>query len=135
MADVFNALADPTRRGILRLLRGVKLPAGDIAAQFPQQRPAISKHLSILREAGILEETRRRQQRLYSIRPGAFAPVLGLIGELPTMIVPASPVKSFPMLEPPEPPLRIEAPPTEIEPADDQLSPPVRRSDLEMEFD
>lgn len=72
MTDVFAAISDPTRRAILRLVSGRQLPAGRIAAEFDQQRPAISKHLTILKQAGLLTETRRRQERLYAVRPGAL---------------------------------------------------------------
>jgi len=82
MADVFHALADPTRRAILTMLSGRQLPAGVIAAHFPQRRPAISKHLTILKRAGLIDEARDRQRRLYSITPHAFEPVSGLIQAL-----------------------------------------------------
>jgi|SRR5579872_2310549 len=51
---VFRALADPTRREILRLLRGGQRTVGDIASNFPTSRPAISKHLRLLRSAGLV---------------------------------------------------------------------------------
>lgn len=72
MDDVFLAISDPTRRAILRLVSGRCLTAGRIAAAFSQQRPAISKHLTVLKRAGLLTETRRRQERLYAIRTGAL---------------------------------------------------------------
>src|SRR6516225_7282297 len=55
----FQALADPTRRAVLDLLRRGALPAGQIARQFPVSRPAISKHLRLLRRARLVEERRR----------------------------------------------------------------------------
>lgn len=82
MADEYSALADPTRRAILRLLAGRELPAGDIAAAFTQQRPAISKHLAVLRRAGIVTETRNRQQRVYELRPGAIDGMIGFLAAL-----------------------------------------------------
>jgi DNA-binding transcriptional ArsR family regulator len=51
---VFRAIADPTRREILRLLRGGQQTVGQIAANFPTSRPAISKHLRLLRSAGLV---------------------------------------------------------------------------------
>jgi DNA-binding transcriptional ArsR family regulator len=51
---VFRALADPTRREILRLLRGGQRTVGEIASNFPTSRPAISKHLRLLRSAGLV---------------------------------------------------------------------------------
>lgn len=82
MPDAFTAMADPTRRQILRLLAGGQMAAGDVAAAFPQQRPAISKHLTILKRAGLIDETRHRQQRLYAIRSGALEGVLGFLSAL-----------------------------------------------------
>lgn len=82
MDDVFPAISDPTRRAIIRLLSGRQMPAGAIAAHFNQQRPAISKHLAILRQAGLLTETRRKQERLYAIRPGALDPLRVFIAEV-----------------------------------------------------
>src|SRR5262249_20403651 len=67
---ILNALADPRRRAILRLVRDVERPAGDIAAHFPEVTgPAISQHLRVLREAGLLAERRAGTRRLYRVRP------------------------------------------------------------------
>src|SRR5689334_8681174 len=65
----FNALADPTRRAVLDLLRAGTRPAGDIARAFTVSRPAISKHLSILRRALLVEERREGRHRLYQLNP------------------------------------------------------------------
>lgn len=64
---VFSALADPTRRAVLDLLRGRSLPAGQIAEEFPVSRPAISKHLRLLRRARLVSETRSSRHRVYSL--------------------------------------------------------------------
>jgi DNA-binding transcriptional ArsR family regulator len=71
--DIFSALADPTRRSILELLaqRG-KLTATEIYDQFPVSRPAISQHLKVLREAGVVRVEKRAQQRIYQINPQAM---------------------------------------------------------------
>ena len=67
---VLSALADPRRRAILRLVRDVERPAGEIAAHFPEVTgPAISQHLRVLREAGLLAERRSGTRRLYRARP------------------------------------------------------------------
>lgn len=66
---VFDAIADPTRRSILDALRGKERSAGDIAGLFPVSRPAISRHLRILRQAGLVSERREAQSRLYSLHP------------------------------------------------------------------
>lgn len=75
MPNIFEAIGDPTRREILSLLIGRSLPAGEIARRFSQQRPAISKHLTVLKKAGVLIESRSKQQRLYSLRPAALTPI------------------------------------------------------------
>lgn len=70
---VLNALADPRRRAILRLVRDVERPAGHIAAHFPDVTgPAISQHLRVLREAGLIVERRSGTRRLYRARPEAL---------------------------------------------------------------
>lgn len=61
----FRALADPTRRAILDLVRDRALPVGEISQGFPVSRPAISKHLRLLREAGLVNETRKGRERCY----------------------------------------------------------------------
>ncbi|PYV80850.1 MAG: hypothetical protein DMG93_17535 [Acidobacteria bacterium] len=65
----FNALSDPTRRAVLDLLRGGMRPAGEIAGSFTVSRPAISKHLGILRRAHLVEERREGRHRLYQLNP------------------------------------------------------------------
>ena len=66
-AAAFQALADPTRRAVLDLLRRGALPAGQIAREFPVSRPAISKHLRLLRRARLVEERREGRHRLYRL--------------------------------------------------------------------
>ena len=65
----FAALADPTRRAVLDLLRHGSLPAGRIAQAFPVSRPAISKHLRLLRRAHLVRERRVGRRRLYRLNP------------------------------------------------------------------
>jgi DNA-binding transcriptional ArsR family regulator len=65
----FSALADPTRRAVLDLLRAGMRPAGEIARSFTVSRPAISKHLAILRRAHLVEERREGRHRLYQLNP------------------------------------------------------------------
>jgi len=71
----FNALADPTRRAVLDLLRHGSLPAGRIAQAFPVSRPAVSKHLRLLRRAHLVQEHRQGRQRLYQLNPGPLRAV------------------------------------------------------------
>lgn len=65
--STFNAVADPTRRAVLDLLRQGSLPAGRIAQAFPVSRPAISKHLRLLRRAHLVRERREGRHRLYQL--------------------------------------------------------------------
>ena len=69
MDAALRAIAEPRRREILRLVRSRELPAGDIAAHFAVTRPAISQHLRVLREAGLVDERRDGTRRLYQARP------------------------------------------------------------------
>ena len=65
----FSALADPTRRAVLDLLLRGSLPAGQIAQGFPVSRPAISKHLRLLRRAGLVRARRVGRQRFFELNP------------------------------------------------------------------
>lgn len=65
----FQALADPTRRAVLDLLRQGSQPAGQIANAFPVSRPAISKHLRLLRRAHLVSQRREGRNRLYQLNP------------------------------------------------------------------
>src|SRR5438445_6120950 len=65
----FSALADPTRRAVLDLLRRGSQPAGQIAGAFPVSRPAISKHLRLLRRAHLVREHREGRNRVYELNP------------------------------------------------------------------
>ena len=65
----FSALADPTRRAVLDLLRKGRQPAGQIAQAFPVSRPAISKHLRLLRRAHLVNEHREGRHRFYRLNP------------------------------------------------------------------
>jgi DNA-binding transcriptional ArsR family regulator len=67
------AIADPIRRRVLELVRDRELPAGELAAQFDVSRPAVSKHLRVLREAGLVHERRSGRQRLYRADPAPLA--------------------------------------------------------------
>jgi DNA-binding transcriptional ArsR family regulator len=64
-----KAIAEPRRRQILELVRDGELSAGEIAAQFDVTRPAISQHLRVLKEAGLVSERRNGTRRLYLARP------------------------------------------------------------------
>jgi DNA-binding transcriptional ArsR family regulator len=70
--DVAAAIADPVRRSILEMLREEPLPAGRIADRFPITRPAVSRHLRVLRESGLVRDTLVGRQRLYEVDASRF---------------------------------------------------------------
>ena len=67
--DVFHAVADPTRRAILDRLRAGGVAVADLASRFDMTRPAVSKHLRVLREADLVREERDGRQRVYRLNP------------------------------------------------------------------
>ena len=67
--EVFDAIAHPKRREILRLLADGELTAGAVASRFDVTQPAISQHLKVLKDAGLLSERRDGARRLYRVRP------------------------------------------------------------------
>jgi DNA-binding transcriptional ArsR family regulator len=73
MEAALRALAEPHRRRILQLVSDRELPAGAIASEFEVSRPAISQHLGVLKEAGLVDERRNGTQRLYRARPQGLA--------------------------------------------------------------
>ncbi|HVO27694.1 MAG TPA: metalloregulator ArsR/SmtB family transcription factor [Candidatus Margulisiibacteriota bacterium] len=77
--DVFRAIADPTRRAILDRLRAGPAPVNALAADFRQSRPAISKHLRVLRQARLVVEERAGRERLYELQPRPLQQVAGWI--------------------------------------------------------
>jgi DNA-binding transcriptional ArsR family regulator len=77
--DVFRAIADPTRRAILDRLRAGPAPVNALAAAFRQSRPAISKHLRVLRRARLVTEERAGRERLYELQPRPLQQVAGWI--------------------------------------------------------
>jgi DNA-binding transcriptional ArsR family regulator len=66
-ADVFSAIADPTRRAILRMLAAESMPVAVLSRRFPVSRPAISRHLRVLRQAGLVGEQKRGRVRVYHL--------------------------------------------------------------------
>ena len=78
-ADVFRAIVDPTRRAILDRLRAGPANAGALAADFRQSRPAISKHLKVLRESRLVTEERVGRERIYTLDPVPLQRVAGWI--------------------------------------------------------
>lgn len=68
-STVFHAVADPTRRAILDRLRAGGKPVAELAAGFRMSRPAVSKHLGVLRRARLVREQREGRQRVYRLSP------------------------------------------------------------------
>ncbi|MBX5476844.1 MAG: winged helix-turn-helix transcriptional regulator [Clostridia bacterium] len=79
---IFKALADPTRRRILQLLKLGDRTAGEIAAEFPTTAASISHHLSILKQAGMVEDRRQGQFVVYSLNTTVFQEVLAWLLDL-----------------------------------------------------
>ena len=75
-ADVFDAIASPVRRAILDLLQQGSRPVHDLAASFVMSRPAVSQHLKVLREAGLVAEERVGRERHYRLDA---RPLLGVV--------------------------------------------------------
>jgi len=73
MEAALRAIAEPRRRRILELVGTRELTAGEIASHFEVTRPAISQHLGVLKEAGLVDERRNGTQRLYRARPQGLA--------------------------------------------------------------
>ena len=79
--DVTRAIAEPRRREILALVRDRELSAGEIASRFEITRPAVSQHLGVLRDAGLLNERRDGTRRLYRARPEGLAGLRDFINQ------------------------------------------------------
>ena len=79
MDATIRALADPTRREILRMLRKRDLAAGEIAARFEMTAPTVSHHLSVLKEAGLVQAVRNGRSVVYSIDTTVVQEFLGEI--------------------------------------------------------
>jgi DNA-binding transcriptional ArsR family regulator len=79
---VAQALADPIRREILVMLREAPRTAGAIADAFPVSRPAVSRHLRVLREAGLVQDTASGREREYALALEALAPLEAVLAQL-----------------------------------------------------
>ncbi|MCI4128521.1 ArsR/SmtB family transcription factor [Bacillus haynesii] len=71
--DVFQAVSDSSRRKMLKLLAGRELPVTDISSHFPMSRTAVSKHLRILSEAGLVSGRKAGREKLYRLHPEPLA--------------------------------------------------------------
>lgn len=82
MGDVWKALADPTRRKILSLLKDKDMNAGEIANEFNMTKPSISNHLNILKQADLVDAEKIGQNVNYSLKTSVLEDVLKLISDL-----------------------------------------------------
>jgi DNA-binding transcriptional ArsR family regulator len=80
--ETFEAIAQPTRREILRLLAGGECSVGEVVSRFELSQPAISQHLKVLRESGLVNERREGTRRLYSVRAEGIADLHDFLAEL-----------------------------------------------------
>jgi DNA-binding transcriptional ArsR family regulator len=80
--EALRALAEPRRRAILRLVADQELPAGRIAAAFDVTRTAVSQHLGVLKNAGLLHERRDGTRRLYRARPEGLAGLQAFLDQM-----------------------------------------------------
>jgi ArsR family transcriptional regulator len=79
---LFKALADPTRRKILRLLQEKDMTAGEIADQFDISKPSISHHLNVLKQSGLVLDERRGQFIIYSLNMTVFQEIMSWFSEI-----------------------------------------------------
>lgn len=83
MDDALKAVADPTRRAILRLVRDDEMPAGELATRFPSiSRPAVSQHLRVLTDAGLVDVRADGNRRLYRLRPDGLRDARTFLDEM-----------------------------------------------------
>jgi len=74
--QTFRALADPTRRDILKLLAAQEMTIADVSGRFDMTRAAVKKHLSVLSDGGLITVQTRGRERINRINPAGFAPVM-----------------------------------------------------------
>jgi DNA-binding transcriptional ArsR family regulator len=80
--EIFEAVAQPKRREILRLLAGGELSAGEIASHFEVTQPAISQHLKVLKDTGLVNERREGTKRVLSVRPEGLRELDAFLAEI-----------------------------------------------------
>ena len=82
MNDVFRALADPTRREILRLLRSGEMSAGDLAKRFDMSKPSMSHHFAVLKQADLVVTRRDGQQIIYALNTTVMQDLASILWDL-----------------------------------------------------
>jgi DNA-binding transcriptional ArsR family regulator len=78
-SEVFRALADPTRRAVYERLAGREMTVSELRTGFPISQPAISQHLAVLRQAGLVSERREGRYAYYRVEPDGLAPLVDWI--------------------------------------------------------
>ncbi len=82
MGDVWKALADPTRRKILELLKKHDMNAGEIAEKFNMTKPSISNHLNILKQADLVDAEKQGQNVIYSLKTSVLEDIMNILSNL-----------------------------------------------------
>lgn len=82
MGDTWTALGDPTRRKILKMLKIKPLNAGEIAAAFDMSKPSVSHHLSVLKQADLVDAQKQGQNVIYSLKTSVLEDALAVLLEL-----------------------------------------------------
>jgi DNA-binding transcriptional ArsR family regulator len=80
--ELFEAIAQPKRREILRLLAGREMSAGEVASRFEVTQPAISQHLKVLKDTGLVSERREGTRRFYTVRSEGLADLQSFLAEM-----------------------------------------------------
>lgn len=75
-SQLLSVLGDPTRRTILERLRDSPMPVVEIARGLPVSRPAVSQHLKVLKDAGLVRDRPEANRRIYSVDPAGFGPLM-----------------------------------------------------------
>lgn len=94
MSGVFKALADPTRRQVLALLKERPLSAGELAERFDVSKPTMSAHFNVLREAGLIDATRQGKTIIYRLRMSVLEEALMGLAQTVGLDLQAAPAKS-----------------------------------------
>lgn len=79
--DAFRAVADPTRRAVLDLLAERERPVKDLVGRFPMTQPAMSQHLRVLRQAGLVLHRRVGREQYYRVQPEKLKPIADWVGQ------------------------------------------------------
>lgn len=82
MGDVWKALADPSRRKILSMLKSGEMNAGEIAEKFDMSKPSISNHLNILKQADLVDAEKKGQNVVYSLKTSVLEDMLSVLSSL-----------------------------------------------------